>query len=32
MDRITVIRIVAGILAFLIFVILVFRMRKRTPL
>jgi len=32
MDRITVIRIVAGILAILIFVILVFRMRKRTPL
>jgi hypothetical protein len=31
MDNITLIRVVAGILAALVFVVLVFRMKKKSP-
>lgn len=31
MDSVTLIRVVAGILAVIVFVILVFRMRKKAP-
>jgi hypothetical protein len=31
MDNVTLIRIVAGVLAFVVFVILLFRMKKKAP-